>query len=126
MRVVITAAICILSGVFGGLAANDFNVASAIGIGLIAICMTLEIVGDRIVEKRVANDCSDMKAKDAVMCAIVVFHCVNSSTGEIYQSEECVIKAGSDHLLLTKINDQKCELANKHHRPIIVHQIVKL
>jgi len=50
MRVVITSVTCVLSGIFGGLATNDFNVVSAISIGLIAICMTLEIVGDRIVE----------------------------------------------------------------------------
>ena len=116
MRVVITAAISVLSGVFGGLATNDFNVACAIGIGLIAICMTLDTVGDRIVEKR----------KDGVMGAIVVFHCVNSSTGEIYQSEQRLLYGRGADGLNRHIEDQKCEFAEQYQRPIIVHQIVML
>ncbi|OGF36624.1 hypothetical protein A2482_03905 [Candidatus Falkowbacteria bacterium RIFOXYC2_FULL_48_21] len=87
---------------------------------LAMVCMTMEIV------KAIKSPERSPVVVDEGTTVLVLFHCVATSGGEIYQSEECVIKAGSDHLLLTKINDQKCELANKHHRPIIVHQIVKL
>jgi len=92
-------------------------------IGFCAVLFLMLGIGMEIVK---AIKAGQEKVANEEIAALVVFHCVATSSGEIYQSEECVIYGRGVDLLNKQINDQKCELAKKYQRPVIVHQIVKL
>ena len=94
-------------------------------VGFGAVLFLMLCIGMEIV-KAINAGVWRWKVEYEKITTLVVFHCVASSTGEIYQSEQCVIYGRGVVLLNRLIEDKKCELANKYHRPIIVHQIAML